>query len=275
MANIDLSRIRSNVQGLNILRNNNELGTHQLRLGTGQRINNAGDDPSGLTISTKLKNRYRVLGAVYDNIGQAKNMMAVAEGGLLNMNDILVTMNEKLISAATDSIGDEERNAIVQQLVQQVAELGDIATQTEFNGVSLLNTADDFNFQTGPSDQTTWSTGSFTPADLGMTNFVALTDADVIDDTNYATYEAEIQAAMTTVSDALTAIGSLMNRFTAKEDIISVAKINTEAAYSRIFNADMAQEQMEVTKFTILQQTSTSMLAQANLNAQSVLGLFS
>jgi len=97
MANIDLSRIRSNVQGLNILRNlrlvNNELGTHQLRLGTGQRINNAGDDPSGLTISTKLKNRYRVLGAVYDNIGQAKNMMAVAEGGLLNMNDILVTMN--------------------------------------------------------------------------------------------------------------------------------------------------------------------------------------
>jgi flagellin len=278
MANIDLSRIRSNIQGLNILRSlqsvNNELATHQLRLGTGQRINSAGDDPSGLTIATKLKSRYRVLSAVYDNIGQAKNMMSVAEGGLMSMNDILVTMEEKLVAAATDSIGAEERNAIVRQMVQQMQELGDITGQTEFNGVSLLNSDESFNFQTGPDSQTTWETNNFTPESLGMTNMLALTNDDIIDGTNYQTYVDEVRAATRAVSNGLTALGSLMNRLTSKEDVISVARINTEAAYSRIFNADMAAEQMEVTKFTILQQTSLAMLAQANMNAQSIMSLF-
>ncbi|MBM3316957.1 MAG: flagellin [Candidatus Eisenbacteria bacterium] len=278
MANIDLSRIRSNIQGLNILHSlrtvNNELATHQLRLGTGQRINSAGDDPAGMTIATKLRSRYRMLSAVYDNIGQAKNMMSVAEGGLLNMSDILVTMNEKLIAAASDSLGSEERNAIVRQLVQQVAELQDIAGQTEFNGVSLLDSAQSFNFQTGPDSQTVWQTSSFAPDALGMVNMLALLETDVIDSANYQTYRDEVDAAMSAVSNGLTAIGSLMNRMTTKEDAISVARINTEAAFSRIFNADMAVEQMEVTKYTILQQTSLAMLAQANLNGQSLLMLF-
>ena len=91
MANIDLTRIRSNIQGLNILNNlrqvNNKLATHQLRVGTGKRINSAGDDPAGLTISTKLRSRFQVLRQVYDNVGQARNMLAVAEGGLLNMSE--------------------------------------------------------------------------------------------------------------------------------------------------------------------------------------------
>jgi flagellin len=278
MAMIDLTRIRSNVQGLNLLHSlrnvNNDLATHQLRLGTGKRINNSGDDPAGLTISTKLQNRYKLLGAAYDNIGQAKNMMAVAEGGLLSMNDILVTMTEKLIAAASDTLGDEERQAISQQLVQQMAELGDIATQTEFNGVSMLDSAQTFTFQTGADSQTTWDVAGYTPTLLAMTNLLALTETDIIDSTNYTDYTAEIAAAMSTVSAGLTAIGSLMNRFTSKEDVISVSKINTEAAYSRIYDADMALEQMEVSKYSILQQTSLSMLAQANTNPQSILNLF-
>jgi flagellin len=200
--------------------------------------------------------------------------MAVAEGGLLSMNDILVTMNEKLIAAASDTLGDEERQAISQQLVQQMAELGDIATQTEFNGVSMLDSAQTFTFQTGADSQTTWDVAGYTPTLLAMTNLLALTETDIIDSTNYTDYTAEIAAAMSTVSAGLTAIGSLMNRFTSKEDVISVSKINTEAAYSRIYDADMALEQMEVSKYSILQQTSLSMLAQANTNPQSILNLF-
>lgn len=279
MANIDLTRIRSNIQGLNILDNlrrvNNELATHQLRLGTGKRINSAGDDPAGLTISTKLQSRYRVLSALYDNVGQAKNLLAVGEGGLLNINDILVTMKEKIMMSATDSIGTEERQAITQQLIQLVAEIGDIATQTEFNGVKLLDSATGLSFQTGPDTQTTWTTAIYTPASLGMASMAALLPTDTIDSANYTTYLNEVDAAMSTVSAGLTDIGSLMNRFTAKEDMISVARTNTEAAFNRIYNADMAQEQLEVTKYQILQQTSMMMLSQANMNSTSVLALFS
>ncbi len=278
MANIDLTRIRSNIQGLNILNNlrnvNNELATHQLRVGTGKRINTAGDDPAGLTISTKLRSRYRVLGQLYDNIGQAKNMMAVGEAALLNVNDILTTMNEKIVMSASDTMGTAERQAISQQLVQLVSEINDIAEQTEFNGVKLLNQSISLNFQTGPTDQSTWTTQSYSTASLGMTNLDALTASDVIDTTNYLDYSAEVDAAINQVSEGLTALGSLANRFTAKEDVIAVARNNTEAAFNRIFNADMAQEQIDVTTYQILQQTSFTMLAQANLNSQSVLALF-
>jgi flagellin len=198
----------------------------------------------------------------------------VAEGGLLNINDILVTMKEKVMASATDSLGTEERQAITQQLIQLVAEIDDIASQTEFNGIKVLNSATGLNFQTGPDSQTTWTTSDYASASLGMTNFGLLTSTDVIDSTSYATYTAEIDAAMSTVSAGLTELGSLVNRFTVKEDMISVAQINTEAAYNRIFNADMALEQLEATKFQILQQTSMMMLTQANQSAASVMTLF-
>ena len=278
MANIDLTRIRSNIQGLNILHNlrgvNSELATHQLRIGTGKRINNAGDDPAGLTISTKLRSRYQVLGQVFDNISQAKNMLSVAEGALLNVNDILTTMNEKIVMAASDTLGDAERKAVSQQLVMLVAEINDIAEQTEFNGVTLIDSTKTFNFQTGPENQTSWTTSAFDTTTLNMSYMTGLQSTDIINSANYTNYFSEVQAAIDVVSNGLVVLGSLANRFTAKEDMISVARNNTEAAYNRIFNADMAQEQIEVTKNQILQQTSFGMLAQANVNSQSVLALF-
>ncbi|MEZ4649046.1 MAG: flagellin [Candidatus Eisenbacteria bacterium] len=107
-----------------------------------------------------------------------------------------------------------------------------------------------------------------------MSNLVALTGSDVIDSTNANGYLDEIDNAISTVSSALTNLGSLINRFTIKESNVSVAQINTEAAFSRIRNADLAKEQLELTKMQILQQTSTAMLSQANVNSQSILTLF-
>ncbi len=278
MAGSDLSRIRSNIQGLNILSTlrdvNQQVATHQLRLGTGKRINSAGDDPAGLSISNKLDARNRILQAVFDNIGQAKNMLAVGEGGLLSINDILVGMGEKVVTAANDSLGTDERQAISQELVQMVQEIGDIATQTNFNGVSMLNSNGSLKFQTAEGDQTEYTLSSFTPTALSMTNLGALDSNSVIDSTNYQNYLDEINAAIKSVNGGLTTVGSLMNRLTLKENNISIAQTNTEAAFSRIRNADMAKEQLELTKSQILQQTSTAMLAQANTNGQSILTLF-
>jgi len=176
--------------------------------------------------------------------------------------------------SATDSLGTAERQAISQQLVQLVDEIGDIAAQTEFNGVALLSNTTTFKFQTAPNDQTTWTTSAFDAASLGMSSLATLTATDVIDTDNYQPYYNEVEAALNTVNEGLTILGSLTNRLTAKESMISVARNNTEAAYNRIFNADMASEQIEVTKNQILQQTSFGMLAQANMNSQSVLALF-
>jgi flagellin len=278
MAYSDISRIRSNIQSLNILQAlrgvSRDLGTHQLRLATGKRINEAGDDPAGLTIASKLDIRNRNLNQVMDNLGEAKNLIGVAEGGLEKLKDVLSDMSAKILKAASDSIGTTERQAISAQLVQLTNEINSISADTSFNGVSLLASVVTFTFQTGEGSQTAFTSANYSATALAMTQMGALTGGTVINSSNYATYLQEITSALSTVNDGLTTVGSLTNRFTVKEDVIAVAITNTEAAYSRIMDADVAQEQMYVVRDQILQQTATSVLAQSNVNSQSLLALF-
>lgn len=277
MAQGDLARIRSNIPGLTVLhalRNvNSKVGMHQLRLATGKKINSSGDDPAGLVIATKLDSRNKILQQIYDNIGEAKNMLAIGEAALGQINDILTEMGVKIERAASDSIGTSERQAISQQMIQMVAEINSISTETEFNGVKLLSGGATLTFQTNETTQTAYTTSSFGVPSLGMTNIANLGSTSVINSSNYLTFLSEVSNARTNVLNGLTELGSLINRFSIKEEVIQVTQINTEAAFSRIMNADLAQEQLELTKYSILQQSTTAMLAQANLNSQSVLQL--
>lgn len=278
MASSDISRIRSNIQSLNILNAlrsvSRDLATHQLRLATGKRINEAGDDPAGLTIASKLDIRNRNLNQVMDNLGEAKNLIGVAEGGLEKLKDVLSEMSAKILKAASDSLGTTERQAISAQLVQLTNEINSISSDTSFNGVSLLSGAVTFTFQTGESSQTAFTSNNYSATALAMTQMAAITAGSVIDSSNYATFLQEVTSALGTVNSGLTTVGSLTNRFTVKEDVIAVSITNTQAAYSRIMDADVAQEQMFVVRDQILQQTATSVLAQSNVNSQSLLALF-
>ncbi|MDP2953824.1 MAG: flagellin, partial [Chloroflexota bacterium] len=92
--------------------------------------------------------------------------------------------------------------------------------------------------------------------------------------TNATQYLSNMDDAVNTLSSSIASVGSLVARLTYKEDNLSVAKVNSEAAYSRIMSADMAYEQLQATKMMILQQTATAMLAQANVAPQSILALF-
>jgi flagellin len=83
-----------------------------------------------------------------------------------------------------------------------------------------------------------------------------------------------LQTALDTVSNEISKVGALMGRLGFKEEQVAISQVNVEASYNRIMNADMAFEQLEATKFSILQQTSTTMLAQANTAPQGILGLF-
>ena len=87
-------------------------------------------------------------------------------------------------------------------------------------------------------------------------------------------YMTTANYALDKVTSSLSDLGSLMARLTFKEESISTAQVNVEAAHNRIMNANMAEEQMNASKFTILQQTAISMLAQANQAPQNLLSLF-
>src|SRR6185369_10665760 len=170
----DLSRIRTNIGALTALdalnKVNTKLSMRSLRLATGKRINSAADDPSGLTLGNSLDVRARKLAQSLQNIGDASNVLAVAESGLSNINDILSTMSEKIIQAASDTQGVSERSAIFSELNNLGEEIDSITKQTQFNGVVLL-TASMLTFQTGPDgvDFNTFQiTSAFTSAALGI-----------------------------------------------------------------------------------------------------------
>lgn len=277
MANADLSRINANIGALNALNAlrdvNGKLALHQLRLATGKRINSAGDDPVGMTFAKKLDSRARGLAVARDNIGDVQNLMSVAEGGIQSISEILVTMKEKVLQAANDTIGTSERAAVESQLDDLAAEIDQIVTSTTWGGVVLLDSSyTGKQFQVGEQATDTLSF-SITQDHQASALSVADSDLDVSTSSAASTALSNINTAIDTLNTSLQSIGSVSSRMAIKEANISVAITNVTASYSRIYNADMAMEQLEATKYLVLQQTATAMLAQANLAPQSVLSL--
>jgi flagellin len=274
MATGELSKVRTNIAALNALNAltqlNSSLNTHNLRLATGKRVNSAADDPSGLTLANSLDLRARRLGAAINNIGDAQNFLAIAEGGLSNINNTLSQMVEKIIQAASDTQGVSERHAILEELNQLAEEVDSIAGQTQFNGVVLLTT-NTLTFQTGPDgvDINVFAlASSFHSAALGLSSLTVATQ------TLASLTLGSVNAAIASVKTALQGVGALMERFQVKADNQSIAKLNVTAAASRIMDADLAGEQLEVSKLRILQETATAQLAAANAAPQSILQLF-
>ena len=273
----DLSRINTNLQALSSLtalqRTNDRLAMHQLRLATGSRINRAEDDSAGYSISKKLEARVRGQAQALANIGDAKSMLTVAEGSLNTIMDILQTMKEKTVQAANDTMGEDERTAIKNQLDALSQEVGDILGDTTFNKTALFSaTGVTLTFQVNAEKGDTFdvSIATISVDALG----VATGSIDVTSNASAGDTLDAIDTAIKNVATHLGSIGDAQSRLTFKQDNLMTSKTNYEAARSRISDADFAQEQLEVVKLQILQQTGTAALAQANVAPQTVLSLF-
>ena len=277
MAFGDLSRIRGNIQAMQALNSlnqiNQELGIRQLRLATGKRINSAEDDAAGFVISKTLQHRGKGLAVALGNVGDAKSMLAIAEGGLDSILDILETMKEKVTQAASDTLGSTERNAIDDELDALTNEIDDIVDETTFNGVSLL-TGKQMTIQTGEATTDTLfvtvSAADHDSAALGVID----ASIDTSSAANASIALSRVNTAITTVKSSIASIGSYQARLSVKEATLTNAITNTEASRSRIADADFAKEQLEALKLQIMQQTATSALAQANAAPQIILSLF-
>ncbi len=274
-------RVNTNVSAMRSLaqlnKTSDEMSMRQMRLSTGSRINRAEDDSAGYSIARKLESKTRGQAQALSNIGDAKSLLTVAEGSLGSVQDILMSMKEKAVQAANDTLGATERTAIANELTAMVSEINDIGSSAEFNGHQLLDgTGGDgagaFSFQVGAGSADTFavdlSATLVTDTDLGI-------DAlDVTDATNAGTTIDSIDAAIETVSGYLSSIGDSQKRLSFKAENLETSKTNYESARSRIEDADFAQEQMNIVKLQILQQTGTASFAQSNSAPQAVLSLF-
>ena len=280
MAIGDSTRINTNIAAFNALHAlkqvNRTLERSQLKLATGFRINEVADDPAGFTISKRLDARARGLSVALDNVGTTKNVLSIAEGGLLNIQSILITMKEKVTQAANDTLGSAERNAISTEINELTEEINNIVAETTFNDQSLLDgTYISKSYQTGEdttntllfsiaTDNTASGLGVNTPA----------VSSRVYTASGSSVALSNVDTAIETIAATMQEIGAKVSRLTVKESTLRIAVTNTEATKSRILDSDIAFEQLNSTKMQILQQTATAQLAQANVAPQNVLALF-
>jgi len=300
MPTVDVTRIAGNIGALNALNSlnyiNNQLAVHQTRLATGKRINESADDPSGMSLATTFDVRRQGLQTATNAIGDAKNLMSTMEGGLKKIQDILVKMVNKANEAKGDTIGTNERSAISSQLKAFRDEIDDIVKQTQWNGTNLISgsggtgSTSAKTFLTGPDSASNTSTSAFSFAsgasigtNQGFQANVAAgagglglqdTALTITDTSTAGTAATTLDSALKIVKEGISQVGSFTARLTFKEEALTVQYSNTESAYNRIMNANMAEEQVEAVKYNILQQTATAMLSQANVAPQFLLSLF-
>jgi flagellin len=263
-------RIQNNVAAFNAQRqlvgNSDQLGKAMEKLSSGYRINRAGDDAAGLAISEKLRGQIGGLGQASRNASDAISMVQTAEGALNEVHSMLQRVRELAVQYKNGTLSTNDRTAIQSEVNQLKSEIERIGSETEFNGTKLLNSTSTISFQVGAADAQ-----QITVATVSVGTEVA---AGVFTlETGGATDINEIDTAINNVSAARATFGAVQNRLEHTISNLASYQENLTASESRIRDADMASEMVQFTKFQILQQAGTSMLAQANQAPQSVLSL--
>src|SRR3954451_2161712 len=261
-------RIQNNVEAFNAQRqlvgNNDKLSKAMEKLSSGYRINRAGDDAAGLAISEKLRGQIGGLGQASRNASDAISMVQTAEGALNEVHSMLQRVRELAVQYKNGTLSANDQLAIQSEVNQLSAEISRIGTDTEFNGIKLLNSAGTVTFQVGAADAQTITAATVSVGSQVAAAVFTLGSVSDIQD---------IDTAINNVSAARATFGAVQNRLEHTISNLASYQENLTASESRIRDADMASEMVEFTKFQILQQAGTSMLAQANQAPQSVLSL--
>ena len=240
------------------------------KLSSGYKINRAGDDAAGLSISEKMRSQIRGLNKASDNAQDGISLIQVAEGALNETHSILQRMNELATQAANDTNTSTDRTAIKAEIDQLTSEINRIQSTTQFNTQNLL----DGKF-TGKNLQVGSLKGQTIKISISNMNAKTLGVSGLTVDKNSTAgiSMSKIQAAIDKVSTQRSNLGALQNRLEHTINNLDTTSENTSAAESRIRDTDMADEMVQYSKNNILSQAGQSMLAQANQQTQGVLSL--
>ncbi len=240
------------------------------KLSSGYKINRAGDDAAGLSISEKMRSQIRGLNKASDNAQDGISLIQVAEGALNETHSILQRMNELATQAANDTNTSTDRGAIQKEINQLTSEIDRIRSTTQFNTQNLLDgNFKNKNLQVGSlkGQKITLSIDNMDATSLSVNSL------DVTSFGAAGSAMEKIQKAIDSVSDQRSELGAIQNRLEHTINNLDTTSENTSAAESRIRDTDMAEEMVQYSKNNILSQAGNSMLAQANQQAQGVLSL--
>jgi flagellin len=262
------------------------------RLSSGQRINKSSDDAAGLAVSEAMRARIKGLDQAKRNANDGISFLQTAEGGLSELNNVIVRMRELTTQAASDTIGTRERVFLDREFQQLAMEMMRIKDQTEFNGKPVLqgDSGQDINIQVGVSFRGDGATAR-DDADvvtIKLDEIVSLNDR--LSELSGLSLQSDeggrtlggmdaneifgrLDNAITQVTDFRASLGAMQSRMNSTINAIDVTTENLASAQSRIRDVDYASETAKLTQSRILSAAGTSVLLQANSVPESVLQL--
>ncbi len=255
------------------------------KLSSGMRINRAGDDASGLAVSEKMRSQIRGLNQASRNAANGISFIQTTEGYLQETQDILQRIRELSVQSANGIYSAEDRMQIQVEISQLVAEVDRIASHAQFNGMNMLtgrfarDTGENvvtasmyFHIGANMDQNMRVYIGTMTAQSLGIRD--AAQEIISLETPELANQVIGIvDGALTRVNQQRADLGAYQNRMELAVEGIDIAAENLQAAESQIRDVDMAREVVDFVRNQILMQSGTAMLAQANMQTQTVLQL--
>jgi flagellin len=249
------------------------MDTSIARLSSGKRITNARDDAAGSAIVGRMESQIRGLDMSIRNAKDGQSLVNTQEGALQEVNSLLQRMRELAVQASSGAAKTADREFLDLEMKQLVAEIDAVNANTKFNDAAVLD-GTRFTFYhdidvAGTTIQTVAANVSVTALGTG----VSITDVSIAAIANVDNAIAAIDTGLVSIAAMRANLGAVSNRFDHIVDNLSNIVANTEAAKSRIEDADYAIETTQLTRNTVLQQAATSMIAQANASKNTILAL--
>ena len=240
-------------------------GSSMEKLSTGLRITKAGDDAAGLAVSEKMRAQIRGMEQAERNVQDGISMVQTAEGALEEAGNIAQRMRELGVQAGNDTLSDDDRTKVKEELKQLQDEMKKISEETKFNGKQLLNTAGTFTIQAGANSETR----KIETADLSsIAN--GLSTISVSSSTDAQGFVTKVDNALKLINNARSNLGAMQNRLEYTANNLTTSTENLTAAESRIRDVDVAKEMVTLSKLNILNQASQAMVSQAKQQPESV-----
>ncbi|MBP8299386.1 MAG: flagellin FliC [Planctomycetes bacterium] len=270
-------RVNTNSASINAQRNlssvTDKLSGNFRRLSTGLRISSASDDAAGLAISERLRSQVRSLDQAKRNANDGISLVQTAEGALNEVSSILTRLRELAIQSSNGSVSNLDKETLDEEFQSLVGEVNRIGRSTEFSGIKLLD---------GTSSSVSFQVGFGTTADIdtisvslsaALSTTLSLQSLDIGSGGATTTAITNIDSAINTVSGLRGSLGAVQNRLNSTINNLAITIENLSSAESRIRDVDVAFETSQLTRNSILQQASISVLSQANALPQSALRL--
>ncbi len=300
------ARIRTNIPSENAYNalevSNRDISLRQLRLSTGKRINNASDDVAGYITSRSLMARNGALQSALNTVGDANNVANIVMDSLDNINELMIKIKDAAAQAASGAMGTDEKVALAKAAYRMAQQIQTVADSTVFGGAQLLSgtyTANfligldarntllsinidmrreniDFNIESNYFDINSLQTNMFagiTGLDLRQLNDVSIFNLGIFDIGRIDITLTSLANAIENINKVASYLGGISNRLSSQEDLLKNQIVNYKAAISRLEDADVAKEQLQLIKSQFLQQASLVSLSQSNQNPNAYLRL--